>query len=85
MSIFSLLGCLKLKLYILTLFRVKVGYLNFCLPISFSCVKISFHVQFYPPGAWAAWNWSKSLWWWLVVLKPIQVFSLGFDQAGQFA
>ena len=54
MSNFSLLGCLELKLHILTLFRVKWGRgsgdPNFFLQISFSWVKMSFHVEFHPPG-----------------------------------
>ena len=54
MSNFSLLGCLELKLHILTLFRIKVGRgsdnPNCFLQISFSWVKMSFHVEFHPPG-----------------------------------
>ena len=51
----SLLGCLELKLHILTLFRVKWGRGSgdpnfFLLQISFSWVKISFHVEFHLPG-----------------------------------
>ena len=53
MSNFSLLGCLELKLHILTPFRVKAwgggsGDPNFFLQISFSWVKMSFHVKFHP-------------------------------------
>ena len=53
MSNFSLLECLKLKLNILTLFRVKVGGSGepiFFLQISFSWVEIRLQVEFHPPG-----------------------------------
>ena len=55
MSNFSLLGCLELKLHILTLLRVEVGRgggagdPNFFLQISFSWVKMSFYVEIQPP------------------------------------
>ena len=84
MSIFSLLGCLELKLHILTLFRVKVWEgegPNFFLQISFSWVKMSFHIEFYPTGlprtgqkvCGGGGGWVVVV----VVLRPILVFSLG--------
>ena len=79
MSSFSLLGCLKLKLHILPLFRVRFegwgGDPNFFLQISFSLVKMSFHVEFHLPGLPGSalkFSVGGGGWW---VLKVILVFS----------
>ena len=66
MSNFTFLGCLELKLHILTLFRVKLGRggggdPNFFLQIYFSWVEIILHIEFHLPGLPRSGRFIKSL------------------------
>ena len=58
-----------------------MGDPNFFLQISFSWVKMSFHVEFHLPGLPGSALKVFGRW----VLKVILVFSLGLSQAEQFA